>query len=287
MKQDLEPAVAGVTAPHAPAPETTFPGADVLSDQTRDFYLHATQVLDEAGIQYLVGGAYSLAHYCGVVRHTKDFDIFVRRRDLDRTRGAFERAHYRTELVFPHWLAKSFKPRSEDFVDIIFSSGNGLCNVTDEWFDHAVAGTALGRDARLVPAEEIIWTKAFIQERERFDGADIAHLLLARGPELDWARLTNHFRGHEQVLLAHLVLFTYIYPTERQQIPWNVVEELMRRVHNEKPPDERICRGTTISRAQYLCDLRDGGFLDSRIQPYGPMKPEDVAHWTAAIGTIK
>ena len=269
MKQDLEP-----------APEA-------LSDQTRDFYLHAMKVLDEAGIDYLVGGAYSLAHYCGVVRHTKDFDIFVRKTDLPRSRGAFERAGYRTELVFPHWLAKAFKPRSEDFVDIIFSSGNGLCDVDDEWFDHAVDGTALGQPARLVPAEEIIWTKAFIQERERFDGADIAHLLLARGRELDWNRLKNHFRGHEQVLLAHLILFTYIYPTERQQIPWDVVEQLMQRVRDQRPPTEKVCRGTTISRAQYLPDIRENGFLDSRLEPYGPMKPEDVAHWTAAIGTIK
>ena len=81
MKQDLE---------SAPA---------LLSEQTRDFYLDAMKVLDEAGIDYLVGGAYSLAHYCGVVRHTKDFDIFVRKSDLPRTRGAFERAGYRLSLI--------------------------------------------------------------------------------------------------------------------------------------------------------------------------------------------
>ncbi|MEA2710152.1 MAG: hypothetical protein QOF78_2753 [Phycisphaerales bacterium] len=260
---------------------------EFLSDQTRQFYLDSMQVLHEAGVDFLVGGAYSLAHYAGIVRHTKDFDVFVRKSDMPRALGAFERADYRTELVFPHWLAKTFKPRSEDFVDIIFSSGNGLCDVDDTWFAHAVNGIALDQPARLVPAEENIWTKAFIQERERFDGADIAHLLLARGPELDWTRLKNHFRGHEQVLLAHLILFTYIYPTHRQQIPWNVVEELMQRVRDERPPEQKICRGTSISRAQYLPDIRDNGFIDSRLEPFGRMKAEDIAHWTAAIGTIK
>jgi hypothetical protein len=269
MKQDLDA-----------APE-------LLSDTTRRFYLDSMHVLDEAGIEYLVGGAYSLAHYCGVVRHTKDFDVFVRKSDMPRALGAFERAGYLTELVFPHWLAKAFKPRSEDFVDIIFSSGNGLCDVDDTWFDHAVQGTALDQPARLVPAEEIIWTKAFIQERERFDGADIAHLLLARGPELDWERLRKRFDGHEQILLAHLILFTYIYPSERAQIPWPVVEELMQRVRDERPPDKKLCRGTFISRAQYLPDIRDAGFEDARVGPDGSMKPADVAHWTAAIGTIK
>src|SRR6187455_2734614 len=91
---------------------------ELLSDQTRQFYLDAMAVLHEAGVEFLVGGAYSLAHYAGIVRHTKDFDVFVRKTDLPRALGAFERAHYRTELVFPHWLAKAFKPRSEDFVDI-------------------------------------------------------------------------------------------------------------------------------------------------------------------------
>ena len=260
---------------------------ELLSDQTRQFYLDSMKVLDEAGVEFLVGGAYCLAHYAGIVRHTKDFDVFVRKADMRRALDAFERAGYRTELVFPHWLAKAFKPRSEDFVDIIFSSGNGLCDVDDEWFDHAVDGLALDQPARLVPAEEVIWTKSFIQERERFDGGDIAHVLLVRGPELDWDRLKKHFRGHEHVLLAHLILFTYIYPSERRQIPWDVVEALWQRVRDEPPTDRKVCRGTSISRQQYLPDIRERGFEDARLRPQGPMKAQDVAHWTAAIGTIR
>ena len=31
----------------------------------------------------------------------------------------------------------------------------------------------------LIPAEEMIWSKAFIMERERYDGADVAHILRA------------------------------------------------------------------------------------------------------------
>ena len=259
---------------------------EVLSEATKKFYHDARRVLDEAGVEYLVGGAYSLAHYAGVVRHTKDFDVFVRKSDVRRALEAFEARGYRTEFVFPHWLGKAFKPRSEDFVDVIFSSGNGLCDVTDEWFANAVDGVALDEPARLVAAEEIIWTKAFFQERERFDGADIAHLLLARGKELDWDRLVGHFKGHEQVLLAHLILFTYIYPTERDQVPWPVIESLMQRVRNQPPPGRKVCRGTSISRQQYLPDIRERGFEDSRLEPYGPMKAEDIAHWTAAIGRI-
>ncbi|HYO09426.1 MAG TPA: hypothetical protein VER17_10680 [Tepidisphaeraceae bacterium] len=259
-----------------------------LDPRTRQFYLDSMKILDEAGVGYLVGGAYCLAHYAGIVRHTKDFDVFVRKADSQRALQAFERAGYRTELVFPHWLGKAFRPKSEDFVDVIFSSGNGLCDVTDEWFEHAVDGVALDKPARLIPPEEVIRTKAFVQERERFDGADIAHVLYQQGPTLDWPRLIRNFQGHSQVLLAHLILFTYIYPREKDRVPGEVMDELYRRVRAEPPAADKILRGTFISREQYLMDLQDRDYADARLEQHGgPMKAEDVAHWTAAIGTIK
>jgi hypothetical protein len=257
-----------------------------LDPHTLDFYHRAMDVLTGAGVPFLVGGAYSLAHFAGVVRHTKDFDVFLRRSDLDRALRAFENAGYRTQRTFPHWLAKAFKPTSDDFVDVIYGSGNGLCHVDDEWFAHAVDGIALDRPARLVPAEEIIWTKAFVQERERFDGADIAHLLLHRGPDLDWQRLLRRFAGHEQVLLAHLLLFTYIYPGRRGNVPPEVIDRLTDAVRSAPPAPTTLCRGPLLSRAQYLPDLR-AGFHDARLAPRGPLTQEDVQHWTAAIGTIR
>ena len=67
-------------------------------------------------------------------------------------------------------------------MDVIFNSGNGVARVDDLWFDHAPRTNVLGVIVRLSPAEEMIWSKAFIQERERFDGADVLHLLREVGP---------------------------------------------------------------------------------------------------------
>lgn len=52
-------------------------------------------------------------------------------------------------------------------------------------------------------------------ERERFDGADVAHIILKRGKRLDWGRLLSRFGEHWRVLLSHLILFDYIYPSEK------------------------------------------------------------------------
>src|SRR5205807_1999993 len=137
----------------------------------------------------------------------------------------------------------------------------------------------------LSPAEEMIWSKAFILERERFDGADVAHLLFARGPELDWTRLLERFDRHWRVLLAHLVLFGFIYPGQRSRIPAPVMSTLLARMEQElraADASTRTIEGTLLSRAQYLPDLA-AGFRDGRLAGDVHMTPEEIAIWTRAI----
>jgi hypothetical protein len=200
---------------------------EVLDPETRAFYCRALTRLNRSGVPYLVGGAYAFERYTGIARHTKDLDVFVRESDVERALAALAAEGCRGEITFPHWLAKAYC--GEHFVDIIFSSGNGVAPVDDDWFRHAVAESVLGIPAQLVPAEEMIWQKALIMERERFDGADVAHLLRARGQHLDWDRLLRRFGEHWPVLLSHLVLFGFIYPAERDRIPADVMQELLRR----------------------------------------------------------
>ena len=263
---------------HAPAGDPS----DVLDEATRTFYLRALDVLDRCGIDYVVGGAYAMAYHAGVVRHTKDLDVFLRRDDLPRASRAFETAGYRTELTHPHWLGKAYNSDGSAFIDMIYGSGNGLCRVDDDWLNHAVDGEVIGRCAKLSPAEEIIWSKSFIMERNRFDGADVAHLLLARGRQLDWARLLHRFSRNERVLLAHLVLFGFIYPSEKSVIPAWVMDELFGRVRGESTSNDRVCRGTLLSWEQYLPDLKEKGFQDARVEPRGLLTREEVERWTKA-----
>ena len=77
-----------------------------------------------------------------------------------------------------------------------------------------VPDESLGFPVRLMPIEEMIWSKAFLMERERFDGADVLHLVRARQKEINWPRLLSRFGEHWRVLLAHLVLFPYVYPND-------------------------------------------------------------------------
>lgn len=256
-----------------------------LDRGTREFYVRTLTVLNESEMPYLVGGAYAMGTLAGIERHTKDLDVFIREADLDRVLGTLRNAGYRTEVTYPHWLAKAWV--SERFADVIYRSGNGVATVDDQWFENAVEAELLGIPVRLCPPEEIIWSKAYVQERERFDGADIAHLIRLSGPSLDWNRLVNRFGNDWRVLLGHLVNFGFVYPGERDTIPAWVIRKLAGRLLAEAelpPPRERVCRGTLLSREQYLIDIASWAYEDARLAPRGTMTPEQVTHWTAAIG---
>ncbi len=251
-----------------------------IDPQAFRFYRHALEVLRGARLPFLVGGAYAFSAYTGIVRHTKDLDVFVRPADARAVLAAFGRAGYRTEVTFEHWLGKVFY--ENDFLDVIFSSGNGECPVDDGWFEHAADGEVMGVPARLCPAEEMIWQKSFIMERERYDGADVAHLLRARAGELDWERLLRRFGPHGRVLLSHLVLFGFIYPEEQDRIPATVLDTLLGRLRERNSSASGLCRGPLLSRSQYLADTEHWGYRDARLRPAGKMTPEEVERWTTA-----
>lgn len=255
-----------------------------LEEHTKQFYRDALGRLDAAGVPYLVGGAYAFARYTGIERHTKDFDIFLRHADYERAARVLREAGYEAELTFPHWLGKAFK--GDDFIDLIFSAGNGVAEVDEIWFERSVRETVLDMDVGLIPAEEMIWSKGLIMERERYDGADVAHVIKAVGDRLDWRHLIDRYGRYWRALYAHLVLFGFIYPMHRSRIPRWVMDELGNRVaHETRQPDsdERVCYGTIVSRQQYLKDVQEWGYRDARLEPLGNMSEEQIAHWTAGI----
>jgi hypothetical protein len=87
-------------------------------------------------------------------------------------------------------------------------------------------------------------------------------------------------------LLSHLVLFRYVYPSERASVPSWVTRVLMRRMQGETERPGRaphMCRGTLLSREQYLVDIEQEGYDDPRLPPRGNMSREEIARWTDAI----
>lgn len=250
-----------------------------------DFYRDVLGALNHGGIPFLVGGAFAHACHTGIRRSTKDLDLFICRGDYERI-AALAQAHgWRAEMSYSHWLAKIRS--GKEFIDLIFNSGNGLTPVDASWFEGNCTTEILGVPVRIANVRDVLMSKAFLMERERFDGGDVAHLLQANAHWLDWQALLDRFGPHWRVLLAHLSLFGYIYPDERNRVPDWVLAELAQRLVNETRQPERsgvhVCAGTLLSREQYLHDIQQLGYSDARLGALSTMSRQDVAAWTRAI----
>jgi hypothetical protein len=244
------------------------------------FYRLVLGALQSARLPFLIGGAFAQGCYTGTRRATKDLDLMIGRPDWPDLARVMRARGLRTRLTFPHWLGKV---RGDDhLVDVLFNSGNGLTPVDDSWFARAVPAQVLGYQVDLVPPEELIWSKAFVMERERFDGADVLHLMRALVDHLDWAHLCDRFEGHTRVLFAHVILFGYVYPGLAGRLPAWLIPRLLESADRESGVDPDLCRGTLLSRAQYLQDVRLD-LADARRPPHGGMTDREFAIWTNGI----
>jgi hypothetical protein len=64
------------------------------------------------------------------------------------------------------------------------------------------------------------------------------------------------------------------------------MEELSSRLRSEAKTagPERLCRGTLLSREQYLVDVQDWGLRDARLEERVQMDKKDIGDWTDVIG---
>jgi len=259
---------APVVAPHGGTARPERPLIGTHDVEELEVRARALEALIAAEVPFIVAGAYAFFAYTGIYRDTKDLDVFLLERDMPAAFEAFERAGFTTDLPDPRWLGKAYF--GTRFVDLIFSSSNGLAVVDELWFKHAREGEVLGYRCRLAPPEEIIFSKAFIEERERYDGADINHLIYACGEELDWERLLARFGPHWEVLFSHLLLYNFVYPGSRSRVPTWLMEELVQRtqqVIRSGDGQPELCRGHLISGKQYRHDYEARGMAPINAEP--------------------
>ena len=231
------------------------------STNAESFYVSAIHDLEAAGVPFMIGGAYAMRVYAGIERDTKDLDIFCKAGDYPRILEALAERGYTTEVTDGNWLAKAFC--NEHFVDVIFNSRNGLCPVDDTWLEHARGGKILDVDVKLIPAEEELWTKLYVQDRYRFDGADVNHIIRHMGTELDWQRILMRMEVHWELLLQALIYFRFVYPSEVEKIPEWLMTELLDRMRRQiavPASKDAICRGPALSQHQYDPDISQWGY---------------------------
>ncbi|HUG40345.1 MAG TPA: nucleotidyltransferase family protein [Longimicrobiales bacterium] len=199
-----------------------------IPEKERETYKLALQTLNRAGIRYVVSGLYAIHAYTGVYRQTKDLDLLLEPDVVLDAAKALKAAGFRVKLEDAHWLAKALMGDAQ--IDLIYGMANGLGFIDRPWYEHSRPGILAGTPVRVSPPEELIWHRLFIGERHRFDMADVVHLILHRGHDLDWERLLGRVGGDWRLLLSQLHFFDYVYPEHRGHIPDGVRVELQHRV---------------------------------------------------------
>ncbi len=237
-----------------------------IDPETKEIFQRALQALNDAEVPYSVGGAFALHWYSGFWRVAKDLDVFLLPDHTHWGMEVLERAGFCTRVKHEQWLAEAILEHKK--VDLIYGMGNWLDYVDQTYLDQSKPGIILDVRTRVMPAEELIYSKAFVASRERFDWADVFHMLVATGEDLDWDRLLWRFGENWEVLLSCLVLFRYVYPSHRDIIPSEVLDDLLaqfQRTRIQPWTGGKLCRGFILDGiGTYSLDVTEWGYRDAR-----------------------
>lgn len=226
-----------------------------------NFYIKILKIIDKENVPFMIGGGFAVFYYTGFNRPTKDLDIFCKAGDYPKIVAVLEDAGVKVKILDERWIAQILQAKHR--FDILFSSPNYIVTVDDSWFKHAGTFNFLGIKVKIIPQEELIWCKAYIQDRSRFDGADINHIILTSGKHLNWKRLLMRMENHWEILLSLILNFRFVYPSERDVVPKWLLKELISRLSYQitnPTPIDKICRGPLLSRTQYKFDITKLGF---------------------------
>ncbi|MGB8834704.1 MAG: nucleotidyltransferase [Candidatus Sulfotelmatobacter sp.] len=213
--------------------------------------------LEEKQVPYAVSGAFALRHHTGICRFTKDLDLFMTAKTASDVFPYLRACGFTCDVVDPVWLAKARK--GEFFVDLITGMSNGVIVVTDSWIERASPAVVHGVKTRVLGPEELVASKIFVAKRERFDGADIAHVIYGTYPSFDWNRELQLVGGHWERLLWSLLLFRYVYPAQTHYVPARIWQKLLTQLQDEiaTPHADAPFRGSLVDEKMFAIDIHE------------------------------
>jgi hypothetical protein len=234
-----------------------------MEPEAEAFYAEALRELLNSRVPFLVAGTFAVNQYTGLNRPTKDLDVFCKASDFPKILAFFKALGYETGIEDERWIA--FVSKGPYKFDVIFNSTVAVTPITDQWFSEAPEADIYGATVKLVPPTELVYSKIFVQDRYKYDGSDVAHIILRQNGSIDWKRLLAYLEQYWEALFIVILNFRFIYPTEREKIPRWLLDELLERLEAQASlptPQMKVCRGRLFSRSDYLTDITEWGFAD-------------------------
>ncbi len=225
-------------------------------------FAHWLSLLHEQSLLYAVGGAFAVHAYTGILRNTKDLDIYIKPEDLKPALTAFQNAGYRTEVTDQTWLAKVHY--KDYFMDLLFAMPRQRFSIRDNWFFRRRSACILDQEANLLGIEELFVSKVFMAKSYRFDGADILHLILKVRGRMNWQTILEYLGDEWELLLWYLLLFNFVYPGRSDCLPRQLMSQLFGKVEQswQAPARRNKFRGTLLDPAAFEIDYQKWGYED-------------------------
>jgi hypothetical protein len=239
--------------------QTTSSEPTVLPEEQQALFREVLTLFEKSELPYAVAGAFALRQHTGISRFTKDLDIFLSAQSASAALALLQERGFRCEVCDPVWLAKVH--RDDYFVDLITGMSNAVIAVDDSWIARAHSARVCEVNTRVLAPEELMASKLFVTRRERFDGADIAHIIFASRGKLQWDRVLQLAGEHWELVLWSLTLFRYVYPAQSNYVPQTLWRDLLSKFSEEvsSPNTGARFRGSLIDDAMFAIDVEEWG----------------------------
>jgi predicted nucleotidyltransferase len=246
-------------------PETSS-GPTRIPQEQESLFREILELLENRGVSFAVAGAFALREHTGMCRDTKDLDLFLTPANAARALQHLREKGFACEVCDPVWLFKAH--RDGFFVDLITGMSNAAIVVDDSWIERARPASVQGVQTRVLAAEELVASKLFVARRDRFDGADIAHVVYGTRGKIDWQRVFRLAGEHWEMMLWALVLFRYCYPAQTQYVPRQVWDDLVTRFHKvvSRPDSAAKFRGSLVDDKQFAIDVNEWGLENQMLE---------------------
>jgi hypothetical protein len=195
--------------------------SEIVPAEQWDVFRTVLEAANDGGPDYAVGEGLAFSAYTGRIRNTKDIDLFVcpaQRQDLIAILARLGFEDYYARLSYDRkWIYRGYKDGG--IVDVIWQMANYRTEVDDNWVTRGPVISLRDVRVRLLPPEELLWTKLYLMQRERCDWPDLLNLLHAVGPTLDFEHLLACLGDDAPVLGGLLSVFGWLCPERARELP--------------------------------------------------------------------
>ncbi len=225
---------------------------DTIPKQQWDVYQRVMREARSRDIPFALGGAVAFGTYTGRWRNTKDMDLYIAPENREAMVEAMSAAGLTDYFeVLPYdrrWIYRGHAGNT--IVDAIWSMANYRAQVDETWIHYGPVTECGDMQVRVLPPEELIWSKIYILQRERCDWTDIINVFHAIGPSLDWDHLFDRMGEDCRLLAGALSVFSWVDPEVARQLPQVVWQR------SRLPRPGSVAKGVSEQRVKYI-DSRD------------------------------